>query len=110
MLKHLKRLSLILVLSLFVGLVETSLLFLLLLETLSGESLESRRTEWRGLTLLLLLSLLLGDLVGLDLSLQKLDLLVLSSKELLLVCKVDSVRVDAITIGLWQPSERVLVG
>jgi len=93
-----------------VGLVKPGLLLLLLLDSLSGQGLESRCTKRGRLALLLLLSLLLGDLVGLDLSLQKLDLLVLSSKELLLVCKVDSVRIDTITIGLWQPSERVLVG
>lgn len=102
MLKNLKCLGLVLVLSLLVGLVESSLLFLLLLETLSGESLEPRRTEWGGLTLLLLLSLLLGDLVGLDLSLQKLNLLILSGKELLLVRKVDSIGVDTVTVGFGK--------
>ena len=56
-------------LSLLVGLVESGLLLLLLLETLGGESLESRSAKWSRLTLLLQLSLLLGDLVGLDLSL-----------------------------------------
>jgi hypothetical protein len=55
------------------------------------------------------LSLLLGDLVGLDLSLQKLDLLVLCREELLLVCKVDSVGVDAVTVGFGKTGEGVLV-
>jgi len=109
MLENLKGLSLILVLSLLVGQVKSGLLFLLLLETLSGESLESRRTEWGRLTLLLLLSLLLGDLVGLDLSLQKLNLLVLSGKELLLVRKINSIGVDTVIIGFGKTGEGVLV-
>lgn len=101
LLKYLQCLGLIHVLCLLVSLMKSGLLFLLLLDPLSGESLESRSAKRGGLALLLLLSLLLSNLIGLDLSLQQLDLLVLSGKELLLVGEIDPVRVDAIAVGFW---------
>jgi hypothetical protein len=71
LLEHLQRLSLVHVLSLLVRLMKSSLLFLLLLSSLGGEGLEPWSDKRSRLTLLLLLlSLLLSELVRLDLSLE----------------------------------------
>ena len=83
-------------------LMKPGLLFLLLLDPLCGECLESRSDEGRLALLMLLLSLLLSDLVGLDLSLKELDLLVLGGQQLLLIGKVDAIGVDPVVIGFWK--------
>lgn len=103
LLEDLHCLSLVHVLSLFMRLMKPGLLFLLLLDPLCGECLESRSDERGRLALLmLLLSLLLSDLVGLDLSLKELDLLVLGGQQLLLIGKVDAIGVDPVVIGFWK--------
>ena len=103
LLEDLHCLSLVHVLSLFMRLMKPGLLFLLLLDPLCGECLEPRSNERGRLALLmLLLSLLLSDLVGLDLGLKKLDLLILGGQELLLIGKVDAVRVDPVVVGFGK--------
>jgi hypothetical protein len=101
LLQDLHRLGLVQLLSLLMSNVKSSLLFLLLLDPLGGKSLEPGCDERSRLALLLLLlSLLLGKLVGLNLSLEKLDLLILRSQDLLLIREVDAVWVHLGVIEL----------